>query len=69
MHFSVADEEPAYRGKMYQEIDSAFPERLQNIGPDLEAAWMDIHRREATSGEVKRSKNWRKERETHGLPL
>lgn len=68
VHFSLADEEPAYRGKMYQEIDGTFPERFQGLERDLEMAWMDIHRRQATSGELKRAKKWRKEQESHGLP-
>ena len=64
VHWSVADEEPAFRGQMFKEVDGVFtPDQS-----DIEHGREFKPRREATSEEIKSAKAWRKERRARGLP-
>ncbi|TCD69935.1 hypothetical protein EIP91_005759 [Steccherinum ochraceum] len=73
VHWSVPDEEPAYRGRMYEEVDGVFavastgaPIRLEvdaEEGRQAKGA-----RRQAVRQEVKSAKAWRASRWQRGLP-
>lgn len=64
VHWSISDEEPAFRGQMYKEVDGA----LAPDESDMEHGRDSKPRRKATSEEVKNAKAWRKERKARGLP-
>ncbi|CAL1695717.1 unnamed protein product [Somion occarium] len=64
IHWSVADEEPAYRGEMFKEVDGVFAPDESDIENGLEFR----SRRKATKDEISSAKAWEKERKARGLP-
>ncbi|KAI0936401.1 hypothetical protein AcW1_000653 [Taiwanofungus camphoratus] len=63
VHWSLPDEEPAYRGKMFKEID------CHNAGyNDMEMGLSGLTRRAATKDEIKQSKIRQNETKMRGLP-
>ncbi|CDO71608.1 hypothetical protein BN946_scf184911.g78 [Trametes cinnabarina] len=62
IHWTVPDAEPAYRGKMYLEVDSN-----QLLIGDTEAS-LQLGRRKATKDEIKAAKQRKQLREDHGIP-
>ncbi|KAI0076075.1 hypothetical protein K474DRAFT_1698656 [Panus rudis PR-1116 ss-1] len=67
IHWSVPDEQPAYRGQMYMEVDGGLPPE----NPDLERG--DVApdgkvRRKATAEEKKVAEHWGRIRKARGLP-
>ncbi|KZT02671.1 uncharacterized protein LAESUDRAFT_661390 [Laetiporus sulphureus 93-53] len=64
IHWSVPDEEPAYRGKMYKEVDIY----ASNQNADEEEALFTTLRRKATKEEIKMARSHREERMAKGLP-
>lgn len=67
VHWSIPDEEPAYRGKMYKEVDGIFAgEGVRLLDTELQQE--DRGRRKATKQERKSSKTWDEERGQRGLP-
>ncbi|THH34005.1 hypothetical protein EUX98_g135 [Antrodiella citrinella] len=75
VHWSVPDEEPAYRGRMYREVDGAFALSggpSANSGPirlaeDAEGG-RKTTRRKAVKTELKSAKTWKVSRWQRGLP-
>ncbi|OSD03386.1 hypothetical protein PYCCODRAFT_1365742 [Trametes coccinea BRFM310] len=63
IHWTVPDAEPAYRGKMFLEVDS---NQLLSNG-DTEAS-LQAGRRKATRAEIKLAEKRKRLREDHGLP-
>ncbi|OBZ79486.1 hypothetical protein A0H81_01073 [Grifola frondosa] len=59
VHWSVPDEEPAYRGKMYEEVDTRTTDTFH--------AELGV-RRKAAKEEIKRAKQWEEEKKATGLP-
>ncbi|KAL4243489.1 hypothetical protein ABKN59_001277 [Abortiporus biennis] len=83
IHWSLPDEEPAYRGKMYKEVDGFFAESHHptNGGTDVESGLgsgairlgggnsVEVRkRRKATKKELKCAKDWEKDRVQRGYP-
>ncbi|KAH9919089.1 uncharacterized protein B0H18DRAFT_1029115 [Fomitopsis serialis] len=64
VHWSVPDEEPAYRGKMHREVDTG---EFVEAG-DLEGIVQHRKRRHASRKDVKMGKARRQERRDRGLP-
>ena len=64
IHWSVPDEEPAYRGQMYREVDTG-----EFTAPsDLEGIVRHRKRRHASRKQVKMGNARRRERRDRGLP-
>ncbi|KAF9535451.1 hypothetical protein CPB83DRAFT_841772 [Crepidotus variabilis] len=60
-HWSVADDEPAYRGRMVREYEATFLRSLESSNPLS-------NRSTATSDEISRYKEWIKRRKALGYP-
>lgn len=58
LHWSVGDDEPAFRGKMVREFEASSPSPL--VGPS--------RRRKASRKEVRRHREWVRKREETGYP-
>lgn len=67
IHWSVPDEQPAYRGEMYQEVD-AVTLRPTPHANDLENGVGGRKRLKATRKERKAARAWQHERRARGLP-
>lgn len=72
VHWSVPDEEPAYRGKMYKQVDGAFsahgPVRLADDDVEAGSGSGSGRRRKAGRKEVKSANAWKTSRWERGLP-
>lgn len=73
VHWTIPDNEPAYRGKMYEEVDAPAPLDL-DLSPSQLSAEIELGtqaervRRKATRQEKKSVKAWNHERTARGLP-
>ena len=67
VHWSIPDERPAYRGKMYMEVDAALM-RTGSQYRDVEVGGHRLKRWKATRGERKIAQAWEHERKARGLP-
>lgn len=68
IHWTMPDSEPAYRGKMYQEVDVPTQELRMPGSSDIEVAGAQRVRRKATRLERTSAKVWNHERQVRGLP-
>lgn len=65
VHWSLPDNEPAFRGRMFKEVDKLGPPKVSLDGQNLQTPRI---RRKATGKERRNTKAWREERESGGLP-
>lgn len=65
IHWSVPDNEPAFRGRMFKEVDTCGKSKVAKGGVDLVTERV---RKKATKTQRKRTKAWKEQREEGGLP-
>lgn len=65
VHWSVPDNEPAFCGRMFKEVDTFGKSKVAKDGVDLV---MERVRKKGTKTQRKRTKAWKEQREERGLP-